>query len=303
MKEPSSSAHDPASPAKREASEDRIADLNLFFRTLYGANRDELLAEVPLVGLTLIGTGEIWRIEYGQIVKCYQPMQLAPKIKGLMHAVLGAHGAWGLLRREDGREKARRYATELREALAEAIERATVELPAEVATPAKAVLTELHRLAVRWSSGADATADDFPNAIEQCRAQLENVIKVTGDVAYASLLDGFRAFKDESTAEGWRNCFVGVCGPGQGRRDNIEIAAAMAVMGTDAVGVRLLYLENAPTIPDGLKSLASIIVEKDLGQAVFKDPYRMWRDLLAQTAVKHAGASFFPLLGPESRKD
>jgi len=298
MNDPSSFAPEPASLSPDQ----RIADLNVFFRSLYGANRDALLPEVPLVGLTLIGTGEIWRIEYGQIVKCYQPMRAAPKIKGLMHAVLGAHGAWGLLRRKDGGENARRIATELKEALAEAIERASTELPAGLAMPAKGVLAELHQLAARWSSGADATAEDFPNAMERCRPQLEEVIKATGDAVYGALLDGFHAFKNESSAEGWRKCFVGVCGPGQGRRDNIEIAAAMAVMGTDAVGVRLLYLENAPTIPDGLRSLASIIVEKDLGRAVFRDPYRMWRDLLADTAVKHAGTSFFPQLGPERTK-
>ena len=95
MNDPSSSAEEPPSPATQEAPTDRIAALNVIFRTLYGANRDELLAEVPLAGLTLIGTGEIWRIEFGQIVKCYRPIQEASKIKGLMHAVLGAHGAWG----------------------------------------------------------------------------------------------------------------------------------------------------------------------------------------------------------------
>ncbi|MGA9599763.1 MAG: hypothetical protein WBS22_05825 [Methylocystis sp.] len=302
MNDPSANAQEPPSPATQEAPTDRIAALNVIFRTLYGANRDELLAELPLAGLSLIGTGEIWRIEFGQIVKCYRPIQAASKIKGLMHAVLGAHGAWGLLRRKNGRENARQNAAELKEALAEAIECASTELPVEITLPAKVVLAELHRLAARWSSGAAATADDFPSAIERCRPQLEEVIKATGDAVYAALLDGFHAFKNESTAERWRNCFVGVCGPGQGRRDNIEIAAAMAVMGTDAVGVRLLYLENAPTIPDGLRSLASIIVEKDLGQAVFRDPYRMWRDLTAETAVEHAGASFFPQLGPDRTK-
>ena len=157
----------------------------------------------------MIGTGEIWRIEFGQIIKCYRPIQEASKIKGLMHAVLGTHGAWGLLRRKNGRENARQNAAELEEALAEAIESASIELPAEMALPAKVVLAELHRLAGRWSSGAAATADDFPSAIERCRPQLEEVIKATGDAVYAALLDGFHAFKNESTAERWRNCFVG----------------------------------------------------------------------------------------------
>ena len=69
-------------------------------------------------------------------------------------------------------------------------------------------------------------------------------------------------------------------------------------MGEEAAGIRLPFRENVLTISDGLKSLASIIVEKDLGQAVFNDPYRMWRDLLADEARQHAGGSFFIQLGP-----
>ena len=145
MNDPSANAQEPPSPATQEAPTDRIAALNVIFRTLYGANRDELLAELPLAGLSLIGTGEIWRIEFGQIVKCYRPIQAASKIKGLMHAVLGAHGAWGLLRRKNGRENARQNAAELKEALAEAIECASTELPVEITLPAKVVLAELHR--------------------------------------------------------------------------------------------------------------------------------------------------------------
>lgn len=68
----------------------------------------------------------------------------------------------------------------------------------------------------------------------------------------------------------------------------------MSIMGNHALGDRLLYLENALTIADDLKFLAATIVEKDLGQQVFGDSYRMWRDLLSQTATKHVGHSFVP---------
>jgi hypothetical protein len=38
---------------------------------LYGANRDEVIASTPVSAITLIGTGEIWRIEHGAVVKSY----------------------------------------------------------------------------------------------------------------------------------------------------------------------------------------------------------------------------------------
>ncbi|RTL80241.1 MAG: hypothetical protein EKK29_19820 [Hyphomicrobiales bacterium] len=287
----------PGTP-REDAVPDPVANLNMTFRSLYGANRDQLLAETPLAALTLIGTGEIWRVEYGQVTKSYPPAELLPKIKGLMHAVLGAHGAWGLLlrNRDDASSKA---AMQLNAALGEAIERVSAELPAELAAPAHAVLTELKTLSDAWRSGQEATADQFPAALKRVNPQLEEIIRAVGQACFDSLAGGFQALKDESDPDHWRQCFVGVCGPGQGRRDNIEIAAAMTIMGRDAVGVRLLYLENALSIPDGLRFLAAAIVEKDLGRAVFGDPYRMWRDLLAETAAEHAGGSFFPQLGPE----
>ncbi len=289
----------PAPPAQSDAPLDPISNLNTTFRSLYGANRDQLLAEIPLAALTLIGTGEIWRVEYGQLAKSYPPIEMLPKVKGLMHAVLGVHGAWGLLLRKQDAALASQAAMQLNSALAEAIDTVQAELPGDLATPARVVLTEMKRLSDAWRSGREATPDEFPVALKRVNPELEQIIKAVGHAAFSSLMRGFQAFKDESDPDHWRQCFVGVCGPGQGRRDNIEIAAAMTVMGREAVGVRLLYLENALTIPDGLKFLASTIVEKDLGRAVFGDPYRMWRDLLAETAVEHAGGSFFPQLGPE----
>lgn len=287
-----------ATLAQAGAPDDPIAKLNMTFRSLYGANREQLLAETPLAALTLIGTGEIWRVEYGKLSKCYQPDQTLPKIKGLMHAVLDAHGAWSQLLRGRDSSLALQAAKQLNEALGEAIESVSTELPVELALPARDVLIELKRLSDGWLSGRHATADEFPSALKRVNPQLERVITVVGQAAYSALRDGFEAFRRDSSPNDWRQCFVGVCGPGQGRRDNIEIAAAMSVMGREAVGVRLLYLENALTIADGLRFLAAAIVERDLGQAVFDDQYRMWRDLLADTAIEYAGGSFFPQMGP-----
>jgi hypothetical protein len=287
-----------ATLAQAGTSDDPIAKLNMTFRSLYGANREQVLEETPLAALTLIGTGEIWRVEHGAVAKCYQPNKTLPKIKGLMHAVLGAHGAWSLLLRGRNSTPALQAAKQLNEALNEAIESASAELPDELAHPARDVLIELKRLSDGWLSGRHATADEFPSALERVNPQLEQVIKLVGHATYDALRDGFEAFRNESDPDDWRRCFVGVCGPGQGRRDNIEIAAAMSVMGREAVGIRLLYLENALTLADGLRFLAAALVERDLGQAVFNDQYRMWRDLLADTAIEHAGGGFFPQMGP-----
>jgi hypothetical protein len=291
----------PLMPTQSQSRNDRISELNMIFRSLYGRNRDEILTELPLAGLTLIGTGEVWRVEYGNLGKCYQPTEFLPKIKGLMHAILGAHGVNGLLLRERNTDR-EEWIRELNSALRLSAAEISNDLPRELVAPASAVIMELTALSEIWAAGDDPQPQDFPSALENVRSELEKIIEAVGEAAYQSLAQSFNAFKDESLADHWEECVIGVCGPGQGRRDNIEIAAAMSVMGPHALGDRLLYLENALTIPDGMRFLAAAIVERDLSEAVFGDPYRMWRDLLSDAATKYVGYSFFPELGPRQIK-
>ncbi len=157
-----------ATLAQAGTPDDPIAKLNMTFRSLYGANREQVLEETPLAALTLIGTGEIWRVEHGRLAKCYQPDKTLPKIKGLMHAVLGAHGAWSQLLRGRDSTAALQAAEQLNEALAEAIECVSAELPVELAYPARDVLAELKHLSDEWLSGRLATADEFPSALTAC---------------------------------------------------------------------------------------------------------------------------------------
>ena len=280
-----------------EINKDKISELNLIFRSLYGRSRDEFLKDIPLVGLTLIGTGEIWRVEYGELVKSYPPIKAIPNVKGLMHSILGAYAVNNLLQRKNNLDE-HKIAGVLSAALEVAIEAIPLELPTELVDPTLVVIRKLKQLTESWKIGKDLSQSDFTEGLKLVSKELEYVIETVGEMAYHALLQSFQLFKDESSPDEWENCIMGVCGPSQGRRDNIEIAVAMSLMGKDALGSRLLYLENAFTIPDGLKFVAAALVEKDLGQAVFGEPYRMWRDLLSETATKYVGYSFFPELGP-----
>lgn len=278
---------------------DPVESLNLKFRLLYGANRDELFAQTPLAALTLIGTGEIWRIEYGRVAKSYPPTSWLPKVKGLMHAIIGAEGTWARLARGMDPDAARDAASRLNATLREAVSRIPSELPAELASPAGIILGELLRLSDGWSLGRETTSRELPEAFARVRTELTQVIDIVGEGVYASVTAGLRQFIDESDPTVWNQCIVCVCGVAFGRRDNVEIAAAMALMGRETVGTRLLYLENAHTIEEGLKCLSAAIADRELGQNVFGDPYRMWRDILGDVASRHAGGGFFPGLGPQ----
>jgi hypothetical protein len=287
----------PAQDKSAELPVDHIAQLNLQFRALYGVNRQELLEANPLSALTLIGTGEIWRVEFGQAVKSYPPTRWIAHLKGIMHSVIATQATWARLVRGKSGNTAREAAATLAAGLSDSIKNAASALPPEVAAPARVVLEALREISLRWAGGNPADADEFPATLKRVRPDLDKVLSAAGEAVYESIVRNLQALKRESKPKDWEQALVGVCGVGFARRDNIEIAAAMSVMGRDCVGTRLLYLENAFTIPAGIAQLAAALADRELGQAVFGDPYRMWRDLFGDTATHHAGGGFFPEMG------
>jgi hypothetical protein len=276
---------------------DPIAVLNTRFRELYAANREELLATSPLAAVMLIGTGEVWRLEFGQPVRSYAPTPWIVKVKGLMHAVIATQATAARLVRAKDLDAARADIGRLTEALATAQELIADALPAEVAPPARTVMAALRQLVEGWAAGRLATAKDFRAVLKKVQPDFVRVLTAVGEAVYASVVAGLRKFASESDPQEWRDCLVGVCGVGFARRDNIEIAAAMSVMGRDVVGTRLLYFENAFTISAGAAQIGASLADLALGRDVFGDPYRMWRDLLGDVAVAHAGGGFFPETG------
>lgn len=277
---------------------DPFSEINATFRTLYGANRDEVFASNPLSAITLIGTGEIWRIEHGQVVKSYPPAPWLSRIKSLMHAVIGAQSTAARLVRGRDVESARLAAIRLNKALELAVSSLSSELPSELVSPVKTVLDRLLQLSVNWSAGM-ASPTEFPDALRQVHVELEKIITAVGEEVYASIVRGLHDFIAETDPAVWQNSLFCVCGVAFARRDNVEIAAAISVMGEDEVGTRLLYLENAYDLPQAMNCLAAALADRELGESVFGNPYRMWRDILGDVGARHVGKGFFPALGRE----
>jgi hypothetical protein len=69
------------------------------------------------------------------------------------------------------------------------------------------------------------------------------------------------------------------------------------VLGRDALGKRLLYIDNVFTLDAAARQAAGCVADRDLGADVFGDPLRMWRDLLGDTSRRRAGGGFFPFMG------
>jgi len=278
------------------------ADLNAAFREIYGVNRNELAATVPLAAATLIGTAEISRIEQGRVVKTYPPADgWIASTKGLLHALLAVHANGArLLRGATGDDSilaaARNDARQLVPLLGQAGVLATALLPADIAPHASRILDAMLALARRRAETGLAVVGDMRAAMRPVQGDLDTLLDRVGEAVYASLVGSLRAFRDESRPEDWAGCALLVCGPPFGRRDSIEIAAGMEVFGREALGTRLLYVDNVFTIPAAISQMGDAVADRDLGADVFGDPYRMWRDLFGDVARRRAGTGFFPCM-------
>jgi hypothetical protein len=276
------------------------ADLNTAFRRMYGVNRDELAATVPLAAVTFLGTAEISRIDHGRVVKTYPPaLEWIAAAKGLLHGLLAVQATGArLLRGAAGDDAilaaARNDAQQLVPLLGEAAVLAAA-LPADIAPQARRIIDCMLALARRRAETGQA--GDMRAAMGPVQEDLDIVLGKVGEAVYASVVGSLCAFRDESRPEDWAECLLLVCGPPFGRRDNIEIAAGMEVFGREALGTRLLYVDNVFTIPAAISQIGGAIADRDLGAAVFGDPLRMWRDLLGDVARRHAGGGFFPPMG------
>ena len=279
------------------------AELNGVFRGKYGVNRSELAATVPLAAATLIGTAEISRIEHGRVGKTYPPASdWIAATKGLLHGLLAVQATGArLLRGAAGADAilaaAQQDARELVPLLGQAALLTTAALPADFAPQTGRILDAMLALARRRAETGQAVVGDMRAAMGPVQGDLDTLLEKVGEAVYASVVDSLRAFRDESRPEDWAECLMLVCGPPFGRRDNIEIAAGMEVFGREALGTRLLYVDSVFTIPDAITQVAGVIADRDLGEDVFGDPYRMWRDLLGDVACRHAGGGFFPPMG------
>lgn len=295
----------PAEPAAPSPGDGSAADLNAAFRRMYGVNRDELAATVPLAAATCIGTAEISRIEHGRVVKTYPPADAwIASTKGLLHGLLAVQATGArLLRAACGDDTilaaAQSEARRLVPLLGEAAILTTVALPADIAPGGRRILDAMLALARRRAETGRAIAGDMREAMGPVQGDLDTVLERVGEAVYASVVGGLRALRDESRPEDWAECLLLVCGPPFGRRDSIEIAAAMEVFGRDALGTRVLYVENVFAIPAAIGQVGAAVADRDLGADVFGERFRMWRDLLGDVARRHAGGGFFPFTGHE----
>lgn len=128
------------------------------------------------------------------------------------------------------------------------------------------------------------SADDLE---KYCRESRADIMANCGGAARAQLLATHRqvmAWKKDMTAEEWAALTVIVQGAQTPRAENTAVQYFARIFGERGEGRRVAYAEGLWDEEKALALLGTRRIDGKLSVAVFGDPYRMYRDILADAA-------------------
>ena len=152
-------------------------------------------------------------------------------------------------------------------------------------------LARQKRLISRGLEFIDKVAKDGQVSAEDlnayCRASRPDVMANCGAAARAQLLATHKqvmAWKKDLTAEEWAAVTVIVQGAQTPRVENAAVQYFARLFGEKGEGRRVAYAEGLWDEEKALNLLGTVRLDGKLSVAVFNDPFRMYRDILADAA-------------------
>jgi hypothetical protein len=267
----------PASPAEQAAD-----DLNSELLRVYRVAKKARLAQTSPVIVVAFGEAVLIRAASEQRVD-FTPRSY-DSFKDMSHSVLGFYGAASLALNDPKSD----WASEFR-ALRE---RAVAVLPQLAALGFAGDRlerqTRLLRGAIDFADRALAAGAVTPEMITAYARQQAPLVLANATDAAATQLDGLnelvRKWRGEMGEAEWQRLYVVILGPRMPRAGNLQFQYFVNALGAPAIDQRLFYAEGIFDVKGGLDLLATIVTDRELSTAVFADPMRMDRDLLADGA-------------------
>jgi hypothetical protein len=262
---------------------DELDALNRASRQLYAGGRTLQLSTIPVV-IVVSGDDLVLRKNGKRTVATVIPAEYH-SLKCVAHSALAlfahlAHEPGKAL--GDDRVKALKEYRELLAAAAPAVETFGFDLD---------TLTRQKRIAARGLSFIDAVLKDGQVSADEltkyCRASRADVMANCAAAARAQLLATHRqvtAWKKELTAEEWGGLTVVVQGAQTPRVENAAVQYFARLLGEPGEGGRVVYAEGLWDEEKALNLLGTRRLDGKLAVAVFNDPGRMYRDILADAA-------------------
>jgi hypothetical protein len=263
---------------------EELEALNRASRKLYAGGRALELSTIPAV-IIVAGDDLIFRKNGKRVVATVIPREYHA-LKCVAHSLLAL---FGHLAHEPGRplgEERLKTLKEYREILAAA------GPAAETCGFDPDTLARQKRIIARGLTFIDAVLKDGQVSAEDltryCRASRPDVLANAAAAARAQLAATHRQvmeWKKDMTAEEWGSLSVIVQGMQTPRVENAAVQYFARLFGeTSGEGRRVVYAEGLGDEEKALNLLGTLRLDGMLSVAVFNDPFRLYRDLLADVA-------------------
>lgn len=280
-----------ATPAEQAAD-----DLNRDLLRVYRAAKKLRLAQTSPV--IVVAFGEAVLIRDGGEERVDFTPRAYDSAKDMSHTVLGFYGAAALALADPKSDWANEFRSLRQRAAAVLPQLAALGFAGERREREARLLSGAIDFADRMLA-AGAVTQEALTAYGHAMAPL--VLANATDAA-AAQLDGLdtlvRGWRDEIGEAAWKRLYVVILGPRMPRAGNLQFQYFVNALGSSAIDQRLFYAEGIFDVKGGLDLLATIVTDRELSAAVFDDPLRMDRDLLADGAEAHLLSMFGRLGAP-----
>ena len=261
-----------------------LADLNQAFISFYRLQTPSVIAELPLV--IIIRSESVLAIEPAQKTR-YDFSPGITEIKSALHAVLGYQGLMTELAMPQsaiGWSEADRYLSSLIQ-LKSLIPDIQASALAKQGT--MAVISQLEQATRTAITRRAIQQQDIATTLAAVKPSMMAVVNEIGQVSVQAMIATLRAIEARVSSETWAKVVIVVPGPATARMDNLGIVAAADVLGEDALGKQIFYSEAIYDDTGILAYVQLLMRDKQFSTLMFDQPYRMWRDLFADTSREY----------------
>lgn len=280
----------PQNSEQLSAVDQALNRMNDGFRKLYVEQTKAVMKDVPLI---LIVSGDGVTALSGQTRTIYPLPKVSNEIKASLHSVLGFQGLMVKLSgTTDSTEwqKAKSLSKDLGELLSlipqtdanSNIKQSTIE-----------VVTQLKNATDTFIKQKKVSEEDIKTVLAKVRPSILLAAKGIGQEFAQSLKSLLISIQSKTSKSDWEKTIAVIPGPITARLNNLNAAVTASVMGPELLGKRIFYSENVFDEAGILSYVEILMRDKNLSIMVFGDPYRMWRDLLADTSETIIDTDFF----------
>jgi hypothetical protein len=288
---------DASIPASESISAFR--EMNQSFRSLYYLQNPQVDAQVPLIVVIRSETISVIEPNKPATPTTYTLAPRIEEIKSALHATLAFQGLMAVVATDPSEARWAQVA-QFHAQLAK-LDGMVAGSSADAVTRS-ATLVALRQLQAGTKAALDrrvVTDQQVVDVLRAARPYIMQAVNQIGEASLEQMIAVLRSIKEQVSTDVWDKAVVVVPGPAVARIDNLAVMAGMQVLGSQELGRRIFYSEGVYD-DQGIAAYVQVLMrDKRFSGMLFDDPYRMWRDVFADTSRRYIDRDYFTPLAQQ----